>query len=161
MNLNKWLPVGVLALVLLLAGAGFLYFRGQAPVAPSTQAPEAPVGGGAITEPVTGGTAEEATEEGEAMVEEVREVSVEGDEYAFSPPSLILAAGETVRLTFTNNGSFPHNLTIDELGVATKTILGGQSDTVEFTVEETGVYTYYCSVGNHRALGMEGELTAE
>lgn len=160
MNLNKWLPVGVLVMVLILAGAGFLYFQGQRPVAPTTEAP-APVGGGAISEPVTGTTAEEeATGAGEAM-EEVREVTVEGDEYAFAPTSLTFSSGERVRLTFNNVGRFSHNLTVEGLGVATKTIPGGQSDTVEFTVEEAGSYTYYCSVGNHRAQGMEGDLSAE
>lgn len=92
---------------------------------------------------------------------EVREVTVEGDEYSFSPKSLSVAAGERIRLTFKNNGNLPHNFTIDELGVATRTVGGGEGDTVEFTAQTSGTFSFYCSVGGHRELGMEGDLQAQ
>ncbi|KKU90785.1 MAG: Plastocyanin, partial [Candidatus Jorgensenbacteria bacterium GW2011_GWA1_48_11] len=43
-------------------------------------------------------------------------------------------------------------------GIRTKTIQGGQSETVEFTPSEEGTFAFYCSVSNHRLLGMEGSL---
>ena len=32
---------------------------------------------------------------------------------------------------------------------------------VEFTVDKTGTFEYYCSVGQHRANGMVGNLIVE
>ncbi|MBI4057763.1 hypothetical protein HY405_00355, partial [Candidatus Microgenomates bacterium] len=54
-----------------------------------------------------------------------------------------------------NTGRLPHNLTIDELVVETDTIPAGKETTVEFAASKGGTFTAYCSVGNHRALGME------
>ena len=65
---------------------------------------------------------------------------------------------EKVKLTFVNKGKLPHNLAIDELSVLTDTIPAGKSTMTEFTANQTGSFTAYCSVGNHRALGMEGEV---
>lgn len=91
----------------------------------------------------------------------VREIVVEGDEFSFSPESLDLTKGEKVKLTFKNTGKFPHNFVIDELEVTTKTIAGGATDTIEFTAEKSGTFSFYCSVGNHRAQGMVGDLSVE
>lgn len=87
-----------------------------------------------------------------------REVVVSGSEFKFSPASISLTKGETVKLTFKNTGSLPHNLTIAELGVSTKTIGGGEEDSVTVTADKTGSYAFYCSVGSHRAQGMEGKV---
>ena len=101
-------------------------------------------------------------EQGQTSEEaEVKEISVEGDEYSFSPASISVKKGERVRLTFKNVGKFPHNLTIDELEVETKTISGGSQDVVEFVADEQMELEFYCSVGSHRSQGMEGSLTVE
>ncbi len=90
--------------------------------------------------------------------EKVREILVVGNEYFFSPSSINLAVGKKVVLTFRNMGRMPHNLAADELGIKTKTISGGESDTVEFTPSQIGTFSFYCSLSNHRSLGMEGSL---
>lgn len=92
---------------------------------------------------------------------EVRELTVIGDEYRFQPSSIALKSGERVKLTFKNNGRTPHNLIIEELGIGTKTIADGQTETIEFTAPATGTYAFFCSVPGHRASGMEGSLTVE
>jgi plastocyanin len=91
----------------------------------------------------------------------VKEIVIEGDEYAFSPKTITLFKGEKVRLTFKNTGNLPHNFMVQGLGIATRTISGGQTDTVEFTPEEAGTYPFYCSVGGHKDLGMEGSIVVE
>ena len=101
---------------------------------------------------------EDEQKEAEAVV---REVTVSGNEYSFNPSSLTFKKGEPIRLTFTNVGTTPHDLIIDELGVRTKTISRGKSDTVEFTVEKEGTFTFYCNIANHQSLGMEGEVKVE
>lgn len=99
-----------------------------------------------------------ATNEGKPAEEGVREIEVTGTEYAFSPGALSLTKGQKVRLTFRNMGRMPHNFVVDELGISTKTIQGGQSETFEFTPSEVGIFAFYCSISNHRLMGMEGSL---
>jgi plastocyanin len=111
---------------------------------------------------VTPAQSEESSQSEEMPSEaEVKDIIVEGSEFSYNPSSISLKAGEGVRLTFNNVGTVPHNLVIDELGVTTKTIDPGESDTVEFTATDSGSYTFYCSVDSHRARGMEGELMVE
>jgi len=144
---NKGLLIGVVV-VLLLVG-GYFVFAGKMNK-PST----------AVTEQQEVFT---PTQEASSMEEEgeVAEITVEGDEYSFSPSELTVNAGQKVRLTFKNVGSQPHNFVVDGVGVASKTITGGGSDTIEFTASESGTFGFYCGVGNHRALGMEGDLEVE
>ncbi len=88
----------------------------------------------------------------------VREIMVSGNEYKFSPATISLTKGETVKILFRNMGKLPHNLTVTELGVSTKTIPAGAEDSVTVTADKTGMYSFFCSVSNHRQLGMEGKV---
>ncbi|HUD20108.1 MAG TPA: cupredoxin domain-containing protein [Patescibacteria group bacterium] len=90
-----------------------------------------------------------------------KEFTVTGTEFAFAPNTLTVGAGDTVKVTFTNNGTYPHNFTIDALNVKGKTIQPGQSDTVTFTATKAGTYQYYCSVPGHKDKGMVGTLKVQ
>ena len=140
MNKNIWMIGGV---VVAVVAAGFFLMRKPPP--PTTSEVPAP-----------GATGVE--EKAVATEGEVREIEVSGDEYLFSPSSLSVKKGEKVKITFTNNGNLPHNLVIDELGVSTKTIASGKSDTIEFTADGDADLVFYCSIGNHKNLGMEGTI---
>lgn len=142
--MNKGILIGVLvavAAVVILVARGYRAPEQQQVPVPGTK-------GAAETAPV-GGTGAE------------REIVVTGNEYSFLPAAISVRAGEKIRITFKNTGSLPHNLRVDELGIATKTIAGGAEDSVAQTVEKTGVFALYCNVGDHRKLGMEGTFTAE
>lgn len=141
---NIWLFAGVLVAVVV---AGVFLVR-----KPKTTATTSGM-------PVPGATGVE--EKKVVEEEEVREIEVSGKEYSFSPSSVSVKKGEKIKITFTNNGNLPHNLVIDELGVSTKTIAPGKSDTVEFTAEGDVNLTFYCNIGNHRAQGMEGTIKIE
>ena len=86
----------------------------------------------------------------------VHELTIEGKNFSFSPSTVTVKKGETVRITFVNTGG-THDLVIDEFNVRTKRTAGG-SDTVEFVADRAGSFEYYCSVGSHRAMGMVGTL---
>lgn len=139
MNKNIWLFVGILVAVV---AAGFFLMR--KPKAPTTGMP---------VPNATGVEEKKVVTEGE-----VREIAVSGKEYLYTPSSISVKKGEKVRIVFTNDGNLPHNLVIDDLGVTTATIVPGKSDTIEFTAENTGTFTFYCSIGTHRAQGMEGTV---
>ena len=106
------------------------------------------------------------------------ELAVEGFEWGFGPPSIVLRQGDEVTFRFENTGTILHNLRIDGLdaeGVASEStgpLQGGEGElfvgaeagqrgTLTFTPLAAGTYTYYCTVSGHRNLGMEGVLTVE
>ncbi len=89
------------------------------------------------------------------------DVTVRGNNFSFSPKNLTVKEGETVRVTFINNGGL-HDFVIDAFtGARTKQIKGGEQEVIEFVADKKGAFAYYCSVGEHRAMGMEGTLTVE
>jgi plastocyanin len=88
----------------------------------------------------------------------VKTFTVTGGNFEFTPASMTVKKGDTVRITFMNVEGF-HDFVIDEFDVATKQIQGGAEEVVEFVADETGSFEYYCSVGSHRAMGMKGTLT--
>lgn len=146
---------GIIIVVLLVAVGGYFLLRGsyQAPTsAPATTSTVAPKETEQPTEispttkiPVAGAT----------------EISVSATEFSFSPASISVKAGEKVKITFKNNGRAQHNLTLERLGIGTKTISGGQTDAVEFTAPSSGTYNFFCSIPGHRASGMAGALKVE
>ena len=65
--------------------------------------------------------------------------------------------GDTVKITVKNvNGT--HDFKIDEFNVSTRTLNTGETQTITFVADKAGTFEYYCSVGNHRAMGMVGTL---
>ena len=91
----------------------------------------------------------------------MQEVSVSGTEFAFTPSTITVKKGQEVKLTFKNNGQYPHNFTVSELGVATNTVEPGGETTITFTPDKTGSFTYVCTVPGHADRGMKGTLTVE
>jgi plastocyanin len=89
-------------------------------------------------------------------------VDVSLTDFAIDPPNPSVAAG-TVTFAVSNDGQAPHNLEVEGGGVeeALPTDLSA-GDSGELTVDlQPGTYEWYCPVGNHAAMGMEGELTVE
>ena len=68
----------------------------------------------------------------------------------------------TVTFKATNDGSVDHNLEVEgpegeqELE---QDLAPGQSGTLTVDLSKPGKYEFYCPVGGHRDLGMEGEIT--
>jgi len=144
---------GLLLLAIVLGIVYFSFRSGSADQASVNKAVPAP-GFSGVDEMIV-------NEDGGEIVAIREVIIVEGDDYSFSPARFSVSAGESIKLTLNNVGRFPHNLIVEGLGITTKTIGGGTSDTIEFTVDQAGTYSIYCGVANHRALGMTGELTIE
>lgn len=90
--------------------------------------------------------------------EEVKEFTVTGKPFSFSPSTVTVDRGDKVRIIFKNESGM-HNFVIDQFDARTPVIAGGATATVEFTAGSAGTYDFYCGVGNHRAQGMEGTFT--
>ena len=74
-------------------------------------------------------------------------------------PELQANVGDTVVITLVNDDGNRHDIMINEFNVATP-VFGetGREETISFTADQDGSFFYYCSVGNHRQAGMEGQL---
>ncbi len=103
------------------------------------------------------------------------ELTVIAFEWGFGPEGIILQQGEEVRITLKNDGEIIHNLKVNDLEVDLiedmssggfsaddgELLVGADSDnigTITFIPLEPGEYAFFCSIGNHRQLGMEGRL---
>lgn len=152
---NKMLVIGVVVVVVIVAGI-VLLMRG------TQTTPE----GGYTTPPqkTPEVSEEDQTEEAtsDAMMEEgsVKTFEVSGSPFKFAPAQIKVKKGDSVKITF-KNAQGVHDFVILEFDVKTKQLSAGQSETVEFIADTAGEYKYYCSVGNHRAQGMEGTLIVE
>jgi plastocyanin len=139
-------PDGLLYVASLSAGAVYR-------IGPADQ-----VGGGG---PSASAPASSAAASGEAAGEIV-EITVgtdDGTELLFDPTEITVPAGATVRLTFVNESTVPHNLTFgDPIDAATATTVApGEEETIEFVAPEAGEYEYVCTLHP----GMEGTLIVE
>ena len=63
----------------------------------------------------------------------------------------------TYTITVVNDGNATHDLAVEEDGTTKATSdKVGPGESTTFTVDlDAGEYVFYCSVGNHRAMGME------
>ncbi|OGY88992.1 MAG: hypothetical protein A3B30_02780 [Candidatus Komeilibacteria bacterium RIFCSPLOWO2_01_FULL_52_15] len=80
--------------------------------------------------------------------------------FSFSLKEIRVKKGDTVTINLSNSDGF-HDWVLDEFNARTKQIGVGSSDSVTFVVDNTGTFEYYCSVGQHRAAGMKGNLIVE
>ena len=95
------------------------------------------------------------------MMSEAKTFAIEAVNFSFSIKEIKVKKGDSVKVVFTNNGSYPHDFVIDELNIKTKQLKTGETDEVIFVADKEGLYEYYCSVGNHRKQGMVGKLIVE
>ena len=136
--------VSILIIVILIVGGIFLFKNKSA--APTD-----------IEEETVSGEMPILDEEETAVV---REFTIEAKKFSFSPNEIKVKKGETVKITLKNADGI-HDWKLDEFSAGTKTLQAGQEETIQFVADKTGVFEYYCSVGNHRQLGMIGTLTVE
>jgi len=79
-------------------------------------------------------------------------------EFFFSPSSSSVDVNKPLNITFVNNGNESHNLSIEELDIATPTIKPGEQAALKLGTRPSGTYTIYCSLPGHRGAGMEGTI---
>lgn len=93
-----------------------------------------------------------------------RQLSLDAFNYEYSKEQIGVKPGETIEIKL-NSTDGMHNFVIDSLNVESEVVMKGQSTTVLVTIPADAKpgdsYEYYCSVMNHRALGMVGSLVIE
>ena len=90
----------------------------------------------------------------------VKEFTISGKNFSFTPSMITVKKGDRVKITFENSSGF-HDFVVDGYGVATKQTQSPTTEVIEFTADKAGSFEYYCSVGTHRSMGMKGTLVVE
>jgi heme/copper-type cytochrome/quinol oxidase subunit 2 len=89
---------------------------------------------------------------------QVREFTVSGNAFRFSPASLTVNKNDLVKITFTAH-DMPHSFTIDDYRIV-KRAGAGQTVTFEFRADRTGPFTFYCNLSQDaKCKDMKGTLT--
>ncbi|TSD06173.1 MAG: plastocyanin [Parcubacteria group bacterium Greene0714_7] len=148
-------PIIIFAVVLLLALGSWYYFS-QKSSTDSLETTETQVTGDTPSLPA-GGMETGELSASDTTAPEVKEFTIASDHFSFVPNSMQVKKGDRVKITFSNPAG-THDFKIDEFSVATAKLSAGQNATVEFVADKAGAFEYYCSVGNHRAMGMWGTL---
>lgn len=80
----------------------------------------------------------------QSSASQVREFNVVAKKWSFEPAQITVNQGDKVRLNITSADA-PHGLAIKEYGI-NQEIEPGQTATVEFTADQPGEFTFFCSV---------------
>lgn len=158
-NYTKY--VLIVILLVIIAGLGFYAYHKATKQAPPPSQQMQPSQTMKTQETITpSAPAETGSASSGAMQNTKQKITVTASNFTFDPKTITVKKGQPVEITFKNSGG-THDFVIDEFHVKTQIIPGGQSEIVTFIPDKTGTFNYYCSVGNHRAMGMQGTITVE
>jgi uncharacterized cupredoxin-like copper-binding protein len=90
-------------------------------------------------------------------------VQVSLKDYSIDPADPSVEAG-TVTFDVSNDGEVTHTIEVegpDDEAELEPELAPGDSGTLEVDLSKPGTYEWYCPIGNHRELGMEGEITVQ
>ena len=148
---SPMLVIGIIIVIIVIIGA-FWMTNNQSNTSQNTEVTKS---GEATTTVPTKATMETSPED--SMM--AKAIEVEGGNFYFKPNEIKVKKGEKIVITLKSAGGM-HNFVIDEFNVESETISGG-STTFEFVPDKAGTFEFYCSIGNHRQMGMKGKLIVE
>lgn len=159
-NINIIALVGAVALIVIVAavllrlGLGSLTY-GRAAAANKPVAVTVNDRPGAVS---GGGQSALTAEPGNTI--EIKTFEISSSNYSYSPAEIRVKEGYWINIIFTNKDGF-HDWVLDEFNARTGRINAGETATIEFIADKKGTFEYYCSVGQHRQMGMVGKLIVE
>ncbi len=108
----------------------------------SSSSSSTPAGGSTSSEPPTNVAGKSST-------------TMSAENFFFTPATLDGTAGQKLTITLSNDGSVPHNFSIDDQSINV-TLEPGQQKDIQVAFPESGSVQFYCSF--HRSSGMVGLL---
>lgn len=91
---------------------------------------------------------------------QVVEFDIRASNFEYDLGEMRVKMGDRVKINLISEQG-GHDLVIDELGVKSEILMDNDSEVIEFVANEKGTFEYYCSVGQHRQMGMVGNLIVE
>src|SRR5262245_59159267 len=89
---------------------------------------------------------------------QVREFTITGSNYTFTPASIQVNRNDLVKITFTAQ-DIAHSFTMDDYRIV-KRANAGQTVTFEFRADRGGPFTFYCNLSQDaKCKDMRGTLT--
>ena len=89
---------------------------------------------------------------------QVREITITGDQFAFSPARIEVQKDDLVQIKFTAK-DIAHSFTVDVPYRISKRAGAGQTIVFEFRADEAGRFPFYCNLTQEdRCKQMKGEL---
>lgn len=85
-------------------------------------------------------------------------ITIRAKDIAYDVTTINAKVGQTVNVTYINEGALDHTFLIDGL-VTEQKAAPGQTIHFSFTPTTAGTFTYYCNVAGHKEAGMLGTLT--
>ena len=123
--------------------------------------PVAGCGGGSDDNSTSNAATQASTTGGAAATGAGGSVNLTATDFKFNPSDPTVKSGD-VSFTMKNDGQTTHSLEIEDVNGQDKELEGdvspGQSGTLKVNLPP-GKYEFYCPVGNHKEMGMEGEIT--
>lgn len=89
-----------------------------------------------------------------------RTIDLIGEDFRFTPDTIRVAEGDTVRINFSNPDVVPHLIDLPDLNQHIALPPGGEF-TLEFVVDKAGSFPFVCSVPGHEEAGMTGLLIVD
>ena len=91
---------------------------------------------------------------------QVREFTVSGNRYAFSPATLTVNRNDLIKITFTAQ-DIAHSFTVEGYRIM-KRAGAGQTVTFEFRADQAGTFPFYCNLSqDEKCKDMKGTLTVK
>jgi cytochrome c oxidase subunit II len=88
------------------------------------------------------------------------EISVDANNFAYTPARIVVQRGDIVRITL-RAVDMPHTFVVDEYRIAKRAAIG-QTITFEFRADRVGTFTIYCNLTtDDRCKRMKGELVVK
>ena len=87
-------------------------------------------------------------------------VQVSAKEFAFTPSTLTMKAGEPTDVVLKNDGSIEHDFSVPDAGFKLAVAAGDTGDLL-LKIAKPGTYQFHCSVPGHEGAGMKGTITVE
>jgi len=100
--------------------------------------------------------------DGDATPQPDETIEIVATEYAFEPDQFTVSPGGNVTIVLINQGQDPHNIAfefVDGIRTLDANVPPGGEGRLELEVPDLERnYTFYCPVGDHFQLGMEGTM---
>lgn len=154
----KSLPIIAGIIVLLLIAGGTYFLVKGSPVSTPQPSPETAIEQASSSGTESMGSSMPSSDSGSMAA--TKEVTISSSNFKYTPSLINVNKGDKVKITLKDNGGM-HDLFIDSYDVKTKVIESGQEDSIEFIADKAGTFDFWCTIGNHKAMGMVGKLVVQ